>query len=273
MDNSQRQYSRVCFTSFEEFPPPYDEAFMSFYICLQETCPETGKLHWQGYLELRTKRVISKLKKMLGDSVHIELARGTAMHNIKYCTKSTTDIALIDFSTHGQPSAQGTRTDLAYFHERLLAGENLDDLVMLYSEAARFYRALLVIQAAIYRQLSTKLRSLEVIYVWGPSGTGKSRFAWESGDTYRPTISTAGQFWFDHYSGEKTLWLDDLDWTTSNMMTLLHLLDIYPLPIQVKSSTTYALWTKVIITSNFPPPPVGQPLRRRITEVKEYINT
>lgn len=60
-----------------------DIRFMVFGI---ET-GEQGTRHIQGYVGWTTKKKFSAVKKILGDKVHIETARGTAFQNWAYCTK------------------------------------------------------------------------------------------------------------------------------------------------------------------------------------------
>ena len=57
-----------------------------FYVQQNEICPKTKKEHIQGYLEVSKNIRISGLKK-LNESAHWTKAKGTAEHNITYCSK------------------------------------------------------------------------------------------------------------------------------------------------------------------------------------------
>lgn len=58
-----------------------------WYIVGLETCPTTGKKHWQGYIEFKEKcRPIEKMKSFLPNA-HWEKNRGSQEENFKYCSK------------------------------------------------------------------------------------------------------------------------------------------------------------------------------------------
>ena len=45
----------------------------------KEVCPTSGRLHWQGYIELKDKARLGKVKEVLGcPSAHLEMRRGTS---------------------------------------------------------------------------------------------------------------------------------------------------------------------------------------------------
>ncbi len=260
------QYLKVAYTSFEDIPPLWDPKIMMYMIYQQEVTPSTSKLHWQGYVEFHTKRAHNVVKKLLGNTTHFETKKGSTQSNIAYCSKIDSSIPET-WRVFGvpHPDSQGSRTDIHQYHEQILSGKPMDDIILENPNAATMYKSLMVIQGAYYRKLSRALRAINVTYIWGPPGTGKSRTVYDLGNAYRPTLNHNKTFWFDGYAGEKTLWLDDISMDIVDSHHMRTLLDIYPLPIQVKGSTTYALWDKVFITSNDPPPfAEDDPLTRRI---------
>lgn len=61
--------------------------------------------------------------------------------------------------------------------------------------------------------------------------------------------SNANALWWDGYAGEGRLIIDDFyGWIQHHV--LLRVLDVYPMRLDIKGSTTYAAWTEVFITSN-----------------------
>lgn len=54
-----------------------------------ELCPETKKEHFQGYFELPSgdRKRLSELKKLLGDKIRFEAAKGNREANVNYCKK------------------------------------------------------------------------------------------------------------------------------------------------------------------------------------------
>jgi len=109
---------------------------------------------------------------------------------------------------------------------------------------------------------------------WGEAGCGKTRKAVEENpDHYILTTDGEGKVWFDGYAGEKTLILDDF-YGGIKYSYLLRLLDGYKCRLEVKGSFTYAMWDKIIITSNKPPNDwyhhgLTPALKRRLTKTTQ----
>jgi len=86
---------------------------------------------------------------------------------------------------------------------------------------------------------------------WGPTGTGKTRRAWELGglDAYPKIPST--KFW-DGYQGQKSVIIDEFrgDIGISN---LLRWFDRYPVLVEIKGSSTVLCAELIIVTSNVDP--------------------
>lgn len=112
-------------------------------------------------------------------------------------------------------------------------------------------------------------------WYYGPSGTGKSRKAYsENPNAYRKPQNK----WFDGYSNQEVIILDDLDSTT-----LGHYLKIwadrYPCQGEVKCGTVNLRHKKFIVTSNWSieelfkdEPKMIEPLQRRFKEIPFFTN-
>lgn len=87
--------------------------------------------------------------------------------------------------------------------------------------------------------------------MWGPTGTGKSRKAWELGgiDAYPKIPST--KFW-DGYRGQTNVIIDEFrgDIGISN---ILRWFDRYPVLVEIKGSATVLNAVLIIVTSNIDP--------------------
>lgn len=58
------------------------------WIFGHEKAPETGTPHLQGYINLKIKKGLIALKKILGcDKIHLEPCKGSEKQNVDYCTK------------------------------------------------------------------------------------------------------------------------------------------------------------------------------------------
>lgn len=103
----------------------------SFLVYQTEQCPTTGRRHIQGYAEWRNQTVFNTVKSYFADdTVHLTVARGTALDNINYCTKETTRVegpsGLV-----GEPGAnhQGNRTDLQAAQRRIVNHTSWQDAI------------------------------------------------------------------------------------------------------------------------------------------------
>jgi hypothetical protein len=94
-----------------------------------------------------------------------------------------------------------------------------------------------------------KRRDVEVIWICGDSGTGKSRMAEDMGgqDVYD---KRADSKWWDGYDGQETIILDD--WRPSkywNVFNTLGVLGGERMRVETKGGHVIAKWTRIIITS------------------------
>lgn len=116
-----------------------------------EQAPQTGTIHWQGYLELKTRKRLTAMKKV-DAAIHWSAAKGSAKQNLTYCSKEGKT------ETWGEPAPpQGSRTDLHRLKE--LATSGATDLEMaeaVPSAHARFHQ-----WASMVRTKSREKRVLE----------------------------------------------------------------------------------------------------------------
>lgn len=127
---------------------------------------------------------------------------------------------------------------------RDIAEEHFGDFLR-YERGFRSYKGLILEQ----RSWAT-----ETVVVWGPSGTGKSKFAWEQGgpDAYWLARPNSIRCFWDGYDGHETVVIDEFyGWLPYTFM--LRLLDRYPLRVETKGGSVPFVAKKVIITSNLCP--------------------
>lgn len=75
------------FTSFAD-NINIDPSKVKYAIYQREVCPETGREHWQGYFTAHGAVRLTGAKAIIGDNTaHMEIAKGNAEQNHKYCTK------------------------------------------------------------------------------------------------------------------------------------------------------------------------------------------
>lgn len=239
---------------------------LSFSIFGREVS-STGTPHLQGYIEAKKKvrcKTVKGFTTFINEPfkrAHLESRKGTAEEAAAYCRK---DGDYVSKGSISQPSQQGRRTDLDDIKARIDDGAtDLDLFTEKFATTVRYYKAF-----REYRGLRApkSIRSVAVFALVGEPGTGKSRLVFErEPDLWINSCPTLK--WFDGYSGETAVLLDDYRGGADDS-TLLRLLDIYPLKVAIKGG--FVPWTpaRIYITSNLQPPfghdAIAAPLRRRI---------
>lgn len=112
-----RRYPNWCFTLHadkEGILPELtiEKELTQYYIYQIEKCPETLRLHYQGYIELKEKMSMKCLKKKVfkNDKIHLEARLGTQQQAIDYCSKE--DSRVSEPVEWGTKKKQGKRSDL-----------------------------------------------------------------------------------------------------------------------------------------------------------------
>lgn len=208
---------------------------------------EKGKTqtpHIQGYVEFTKSMRFNAVRKLIPRS-HLEARRASRMQAREYCMKEG------DYFEIGTFVENGCRTDLQEIQNEIMEGRLMRDIATdHFSTWVHSYRALDRF-ASMYAKKDIRDVTVEVYY--GAPGSGKTYKAFtENPDNFILTNITGRDNetpWFDTYNGESTLIIDDFDeWIPYKF--LLRLLDVYPLVLPIKGSTTFARYTKVIITAN-----------------------
>lgn len=237
------------------------------YLIFGKEKGKEGTPHLQGYCELNTQTVFSKIQKALNKRAHLEGRKGTAKQAIDYCKKDG------EVTEYGEPRKQGKRGDLDNIRE-MAAEQGM-------REVTSIGNAQQIAVAAKYLTYNEDKRSWkpEVIWISGPSGSGKSYLAREltkEMDTFEKTDSSK---WWDGYDKQEAIIWDDFRDTDISWRDLLCFLDRYAYKFEVKGGFRQCLAKTIIITSIKTPEKcyrhIGEDreqLYRRITEHK-MLNT
>lgn len=220
---------------------------------------QSGYEHWQILLRFRHQKRFKTLKNQLSAAglatAHIEPRRGSVAQAVAYCSKEATRIEGPYFygDSIDTSSRQGHRSDLDRLREMVLEdGATVDDILLsdMSVSAARYIGYLRELVQARDRRETASFRHLEVTYVYGRPGVGKTRWAVETygSDAYRVSDYNHP---FDSYSGQKILILDEFDGSMS-LSLLLNLLDGYQMELPARYSNRIARYERVIIVSNSP---------------------
>lgn len=216
--------------------------------------------HLQVYAELVKQTRFARLKELF-PKIHFEKRYGTQAQAITYCKKEG------KFKELGVARDQGSRVDLDGM--RVLADEEGMRAVVRRGNAQQ------IRVAQMYLTYCEEERDWEpnVIWLWGPSGSGKSLKAAEMCkdlDTYYLTPPSGGTVWFDGYDKHEAMIINEAspDWLPFDFLKTL--LDSKPCRLPIKGGFRQCLATLIILTSVKPPhilwaDPNGE-LERRVKE-------
>lgn len=247
-----------CFTSYnldnyELFKTINDAIFVKYQV---EICPDTERKHIQGFIQFKDGKTMSAIKKILkDDTIHLEQRRGTVKSAMEYCGKDDTrdvDYERVEYG-NVRGLSQGKRTDIEEMYELIKHGATIEDLKEFsINTYTKYYRAFEKLWNDEQSKSCGKFKDIEVNILTGESGTGKTSYIMEkygSENVYSLEQSNGDTVWFNGYSGQKILLIDDFyGWIKYSYM--LRLLDGYKMRLEVKGGFTYSNWDKIYITSN-----------------------
>lgn len=107
----------------------FSDGLFKFVIINVEECPDTHRVHWQGYLELTRPVRFAAIKRLvpLLDTAHFEPRRGTREQAIEYSSKTESQLAG-PFKHGDEHTTQGHRSDLDELAAAALAGQSVSDI-------------------------------------------------------------------------------------------------------------------------------------------------
>lgn len=245
----------------------------TYLIIGNETCPTTGKKHFQGYMEFKSVKEFIVLQTHFKGMFH-EKRKGTQEQAINYCKKGEQSHKEwkkqqhlgpnfgknADFEEFGEPkkTEQGKRKDLIALCDSIKDGEKADDIFYKNPMALHQYgRTLSKIEDLRMRKIFRKEPTLGY-WLWGETGLGKSEiflkdfhpdthYVWE----YNPAGSND---WQDAYTQQKNILIDDFRGQIPYNV-LLRMIDKWPnFSCKRRAREPLPFTSKiVIITSPLPP--------------------
>jgi len=264
----------------DECPLNLNELDLRWVGCQLECCPTSEKLHLQGSCYTKSLKTIQQLKKIFGFShIHVEpLWHQTCIeHYEKYCSKAETHVR--GPWEAGDRPQQGKRSDLDSVVKLVKDRQPITKIAdQCSSSFIQYSRGICNLKHML--NVSPSNRDIDVTVLYGSPGSGKTKKAFSSCDN--PYFVVMPADWWDGYDGQDTIIFDDF-YGQVKISDMLRYLDRYPLQLPVKGGFTWAMWTKVYITSNTPPASwyqghctipseVYAALTRRITRVEHMTD-
>ena len=239
--------------------------FAPSYFCMADEVATTGTYHTHIFLLAPSPIRFSTIKNRF-PTAHIEKAYGSAKANRAYILKeghwADTDKAETSvsgtFEEWGDLPAEKEEEAPEMFKliQDLRAGKSVMEIIEDNPKLAFRIREIETLRQAILEEkYSAENRALEVTYLYGASGTGKTRGIFEKHD--RKSVSRITDYGsrngvrFDAYHCQDVLVLEEFH-SQIPISAMLNYLDIYPLTLPARYTDRIACYTKVYITSNIP---------------------
>lgn len=304
---AQQQLKNWMFTSYKcdgtvdggHFNVPDNDKDFRMCVWQYEYCPDTGKLHAQGYIEFKNSKRLNKVKELLEDpAVHLEKRNGTKIQAITYCSKRESRVDGTEPFFIGDVPKQGSRTDLLLAKKKIQEHKSLQDIWNdgdLVTVCARYsnwvektYRykpiglpppdiQLRAWQHKLLSILAKPVKKRQVVWIWSSeSGTGKTTmFDYVASLKEHKVLAANGDFAniLYAYDGHTVLWFD-LTRSQTVEHVPWHSLEKFSNQT-VHLSTKYICCQKyvsahVVVTANIPPE--EQRLPGRFVEIKAELN-
>lgn len=271
------------------------QRFSPGYFCMADEIATTGTHHTHIFLYAPSPIRFSTIKGRF-PIAHIEKAFGSAKDNRDYIAKagkwSGTDKSETSvpgtFEEWGDLPAEKEEQAPEMFNlmQELREGKSTLEIIEGHPNLAfRIKEIETLRQVILSEKYSVEKRELEVFYLYGASGTGKTWGIFEENaprEICRITdYGGRNGVRFDAYHCQAILVFEEFH-SQIPISAMLNYLDIYPLMLPARYSDRVACYTKVYLTSNIPlgeqyqdiqryQPETWQAFLRRIHNIIEYL--
>lgn len=227
------------------------------YYCMSDEIARTHHAHI--YVCFSSPIRFSTLKKRFPEA-HIEKAYGTSCENRNYVFKDgkwindkKKETNLLD--THEEwgslpEERQGARNDYIELYELIQEGKSnyeiIDEKPDFISQLERIDRVRQIVQEEVYKEI---FRHLEVSYIYGETGCGKTRSIMEKQGYANVYRVTNYKHPFDQYRGQDVIAFEEFQSSLPINQMLIYL-DGYPISLPCRYADKIACYTKAYILSN-----------------------
>lgn len=209
----RKKYRAFCMAIFDFDKVKFNEDTMKYFCYAPETCPTTGRSHWQAYVYFKNPKTISAAAKAMGCGV--EVAYGSPKQNKQYIEgpyekDGKKKDRNPEFQEYGDFPSQGARNDLIELQDSLKGSKRtVDDILDNDPYMFHLYGRTLERMEAMYRPTNIYYKKPEVVWLYGPTGTGKTLRAIQAGcvpiqykDGFYTNWGNARKVVFDEFRGQ-----------------------------------------------------------------------
>ena len=229
------------------------------YFCMSDEIGENQTYHTHIYMQASSGVRFSTIKKRF-DGGHFEMAQGTPQQNRDYVFKegkwkgtAKEETNLPD--THEEYGElplerQGARNDLADLYDMIKSGMSTFEILENAPQyITQFERIDKIRQTLLEERYKNEWRNLEVTYIWGLTGSGKTRSVMEKygyPNVYRVTDYDHP---FDSYKGQDVVVFEEFR-SSLRIDDMLKYLDGYPVELPARYFNKTVCFHKVFIITN-----------------------
>ena len=229
------------------------------YLCMAD---EKGScLHTHVFLCFSSRVRFSKVKKHFPQA-HIESVKGNVSENIAYIQKSgkweddlkheTKIEGTFEEWGNRPPDSRGKNRDMAELYNMVMDGMTNAEILATNQDYILQIDKIDKLRTIILTDRYKNMRrlDLEVTYIYGVTGSGKTRgILDEFGDSNVFRV-TDYQHPFDGYNCQEVLVFDEFR-SSLPLRDMLNYADIYPIELGARYSNKYACYNRVFIVSNW----------------------
>ena len=225
----------------------------------------TGTEHYQGYMEFEIPKRFSTIKNYLstetiGVNAHIQKRKGTKQNCVHYVKKigdykDKAHTRMGELYEFGEFNDSGQRSDLTELMDDIEYG--LDEIDLSRKHQGKYARHIgwadrFKQQTIVKKYGKMRRLNLEVTYIFGKAGVGKTRHVMDTyGDENVYRITDYDGNVFDNYNNEDIVVFEEYR-SQIRIDMMLNFLDIYPLRLTARYNNKVACYTKVFIITNLP---------------------
>lgn len=230
------------------------------YICMAD---EQGSMYHTHIFVVFASRVRFSMIKRYFEEAHIEKCKGSVSDNVNYVRKTgkweddkSKQEKKIEgtFEEYGNqpPDSKGKRSDMSELYQMVMDNMTNAEILAQNQDYILQIDKIDKIRTTILTEKykDTVRLDLEVIYISGATGTGKTRSVLEKNgysNVYRVTDYLHP---FDSYNGQSVIAFDEFR-SSLRIKEMLLFCDIYPIELPSRYTNKYACYNKVYIISNW----------------------
>lgn len=218
------------------------------YMVVGKEVGDSGTPHLQGYVVFGGVKRLSAVRRIFSRA-HWEMANGDTDSNYGYCSK---DGDFREWGTRPMNRQEQAGSQHEKWKDVIRAARSGTAEDEYPAEFIRYHSTLTRLFSLILRLYKSPVQTLPEysgVWAYGKPGTGKSRWA---RDAYTGLYDKLINKWWDGYSNEETVLIDDLSLDHGFLGSFLkRWCDHYPFRAEVKGGSMVIRPKTIIVTSNY----------------------